>query len=125
MLNLLLRRIILGLIGAALAAGAAGVSVIAAGFAAYALLRRWLSAPEAGGVTALVFAGLTILIVIIAPQLWKGARGRRPAGGLKIDGASLRTAAEAGLALLGAAAELRARRSAKSGEKSRAEKGRK
>jgi len=109
MLNRLLGRIIAGLIAAGLAASAAGVTVIAAGFGLYALLRHWLSAPAAGGATALAFALLTLLIALIAPALLRG-RPRRPAAGLRLDGATARTAAETAMAVIAGLLELRAAR---------------
>jgi EamA domain-containing membrane protein RarD len=110
MLNRLIGRIIAGLIAAGLAAGAAGVAVIAAGFGLYDLLRHWLSAPAAGGATALVFALLTVLIALVAPAILK-RRPRKAAVGLKLDGATARTALESGIAILAAVLELRAARS--------------
>jgi hypothetical protein len=110
MLNRLVGRIIAGLVAAGLAAGAAGVVVIAAGFGFYALLRHWLSPPAAGGGTALAFALLTIVIALLAPVILKG-RPRKPAAGLKLDGATARTAVEAAMAVLAAVLELRAARS--------------
>jgi hypothetical protein len=107
MLNRLIGRIIAGLIAAGLAAGAAGVAVIAAGFGLYDLLRHWLSAPAAGGATALAFAVLTLLIAILAPVLLKG-RPRKPAAGMKLDGATARTAIESAMAILATVLELRA-----------------
>jgi EamA domain-containing membrane protein RarD len=86
------------------------VAVIAAGFGLYALLRHWLSAPAAGGATALVFALLTLLIALIAPLILK-SRPRKPAPGLRLDGATARTAVEAAMAVLAAVLELRAARS--------------
>lgn len=107
MINRLIGRIIAGLVAAGLAAGAAGVAVIAAGFALYALLGHWLSAPAAGGATALAFGFLTVLIALIAPALLKG-RPRKPTAGLKLDGETARAAGEAALAILAAVLELRA-----------------
>jgi len=107
MLNRLIGRIIAGLIAAGLAAGAAAVAVVAAAFGLYALLRHWLLEPAAGGVTALAFALLTVLIALLAPVLLK-ARPRKPAAGLKLDGATARTAMESAIAILAAVLELRA-----------------
>lgn len=110
MLNRLIGRIIAGLIAAGLAAGAAGVAVIAAGFGLYALLRHWFSPPAAGGTTALAFALLTVLIILVAPAILKG-RPRKPSAGLKLDGDTARTAVESALAVLAAVLELRAAQS--------------
>jgi len=107
MLNRFIGRIIAGLIAAGLAAGATGVAVIAAGFGLYALLRHSLSPAAAGGATALAFALLTLLIVLVAPAILKG-RPRKPSAGLKLDGATARTAIETALAVLAAVLELRA-----------------
>lgn len=113
MLNLLLRRITLGLIAAVLTASAAAICVISAGFGLYALLRQWLSAPSAAGLTAATFAIVATVIVMFAPLIWK-SKSRKLDGGVQIDSRSLGAAAEAGIALLAAALEMRNRSRAKS-----------
>jgi hypothetical protein len=122
MLNRLIGRIIAGLIAAGLAAGAAGVTVIAAGFGLYALLRHWLTAPAAGGATALAFALLTVLIALVAPVILKG-RPRKASPGLKLDGESARTAIESGMAILATILELRAALSTRGGKGREARRG--
>ncbi len=113
MLNRLLRRIIASLIAAGLAGAAAGVSVIAAGFALYAGLRHWLSAPLASAATALGFALMAGIIVGIAPSLWKrrGGKGQR---GFKVDSETVRTTAETAMAVMTAVMAARAGRPTKS-----------
>lgn len=101
MLNRFLRRIIASLIAAGLAGGAAAVSVIAGGFALFAGLRHWLSAPLASAATALSFALIAGVIVSVAPALWKrrGGKGQR---GFKVDSETVRTTAETAMAVMAA-----------------------
>jgi hypothetical protein len=112
MLNRFLRRIIASLIAAGLAGGAAAVSVIAGGFALYAGLRHWLSAPMASAATALGFALIAGLIVSVAPNLWKrrGGKGQRS---YKVDSETVRTTAETAMAVMTAVMAARAGRPAK------------
>jgi hypothetical protein len=70
----LLRRVLFGLIGAAILAVASGVMVVAAAFALYALVREPLGAAGAAGAVALAAAvlmalvGLTFVLLAKAPK---------------------------------------------------------
>jgi O-antigen ligase len=73
-----LRRILFGLIGAAILAVAAGVMVAAAAFALYALVRAPLGAAGAAGVVALAAAILIGIVGLIFALLANGPK-RPPA----------------------------------------------
>ncbi len=105
MLNLLLRRIAAGLVGAVVAAVSAGAAAIAAAFALYALLRIWLPPPAAAAIDAGVFALVSGLIALLLPGLLRGTPAKAPARS-RADGETARMAAEAGLAIIRVIAEL-------------------
>jgi uncharacterized PurR-regulated membrane protein YhhQ (DUF165 family) len=72
-----LRRILFGLIGAAILAVAAGVMVVAAAFALYALVREPLGRAGAAGVVVLAAAVLMALVGLTFALLARGPK--RPA----------------------------------------------
>jgi hypothetical protein len=106
MLNTLLRRIAASLVGAVLAAVSAGIAAIAAAFALYALLSLSLSPAASAAIDAGVFAVLAALIGLILPQLWKRPKPKVRPGAPAVDPTATRIAADAGLAILGAVAEM-------------------
>lgn len=71
----LLHKIIIWLIAGAMLGVSAGVLIVSAAFALFALLRVWLGPPGAAAVTALAAAAL---MAGIAMALESWAHGRRP-----------------------------------------------
>ena len=110
MLKDLGRRASAGLVAAVLVAVAAGITLVAAAFAAYAGLKLVVSPAAASALTALAFAGVAGLIAVVAPKVVGGGGKTTPhpaaARGKPLDPALMRTAGEVGVAVLGVLAEL-------------------
>lgn len=71
----LLHKVIIWLVAGALLTVSAGVLVVSAAFALFALLRNWLGSPGAAAVTALAAAAV-MAVVAMALESW--AHGRKP-----------------------------------------------
>ena len=124
MLKDLVRRLTAGLVAAALMAVTAGVTVVAAAFGAYAGLKGLVGPAAASGLTALLFAALLGVIAVTAPALVRGRQADKAAHDVhrRHDPATLRTASQAGTALLGLLAEFAQGRRLRRQDKARAAK---
>lgn len=107
MLNLLLRRIAAGLVGAAIGAAAAAVATIAAGFAIYAVLQPRLGDAAAAAITAAAFCVIALLVGLLVPLVWRRRPSTRRA---REEAETVGTAVEALIGLAGAALGLFRRR---------------
>ncbi|MBA3812250.1 MAG: hypothetical protein H0X27_11535 [Caulobacteraceae bacterium] len=104
MLKGFVARIGAGLGAALLMACAAMISLVAAAFALYAVLRLGLSAAGAAALTALAFGVLAAVLGMLTPRLLRGEeRAARPKPSLKD---TARTAARVGAAGAGILAQL-------------------
>ena len=74
----IIRKVIIGLIAAAMLAAAAGVLVVSAAFALYALLRGYVGGPGAAALTALAAAVLMAVIAFGVEALAKGSKKTKP-----------------------------------------------
>lgn len=110
MLKDLGRRLGAGLVAAVMIAFAAGITLVAAAFAAYAGLKTVVSPAAASALTALIFAAVAALIAVLAPKMISRSAGetsnRQAHPHRSLDPALTRTVAEAGAAALGVAADL-------------------
>ncbi|MBV8593812.1 MAG: hypothetical protein JOZ27_05895 [Caulobacteraceae bacterium] len=122
MLKDLAKRAGLGAASAVMASTAAAIALVALAFCLYALLKLVVAPAGAAGITALVFAALAGLFAFTAPKLTKAAKPTREevaAVRPRVDPETLRLAAEAGVAVLGAAADMALSRRLKREEKVR------
>ena len=109
----LIWRLGAGLVAAMLTAAAAAIALFAAAFGLYAALRLALSAPAAAGLTAVAFAAVAGLIILVAPPLIS-RRAKSPRRGEPPPrGEASRGAAEVALAVLSVVADLALRRRTK------------
>jgi hypothetical protein len=76
--RVLLRKVILALAAAAMLATAAGVMVIAAGIAVFALFRPWLGPAGAAAAVALAAANAMAVIGLVLDRCILRSRQRRP-----------------------------------------------
>ena len=109
MLKHLGRRLSAGLVAAVMTAVAAGVTLVAAAFAAYAGLKLVVSPAAASALTALAFAAIVGLIAVVAPKVLAGGeKTDHPAEPRHkpLDPALMKTAGEVGVAVLGMVADL-------------------
>jgi hypothetical protein len=72
----ILNRIMSGAAAVGAVAACAGVAVIAAAFALYALVREWLGEPAAAAVVALVFAIIAGAVTLVARRGVQGGAHR-------------------------------------------------
>ena len=124
MLKDLGRRLSAGLVAAVMIAVAAGITLVALSFAAYAGLKTVVSPAAASALTALIFAAVAGLIAVVAPKVIAGdpkvadqTFSRKP-----LDPALMRTAGEVGVAVLGVIADLALSRRLKRQQKAREDK---
>ena len=104
MLRGFVARIGAGMGAALMMACAAMISLVAAAFALYAVLRLGLSAAAAAGLTAAAFAVIAALLGVLTPRILKGGeRGAKAKPSLKD---TARTAARVGAGLAGILAQL-------------------
>ena len=108
MLKDLGRRLGAGLVAAVMIAVAAGITLVAASFAAYAGLKTVVSPAAASAITALIFAVVAGLIAVVAPRVIAGKpkAGSHERSHKPFDPALMRTAGEVGVAVLGVVADL-------------------
>lgn len=130
MLKDLGRRLGAGLVAAVMIAVAAGITLVAAAFGAYAGLKMVVTPAAASALTALIFAVVAGLVAVLAPRAIAGKPKPQRAAShehalARIDPALLRTAGEVGVALLGVVADMALSHRLKRQEKARDAKHRK
>ena len=128
MLKNLGRRLSAGLVAAVMAAVAAGITLVAAAFAAYAGLKMVVSPASASALTALVFAAVAGLVAVIAPKAIAGdTKAPHPAEPRHkaLDPAMMGAVGEVGVAVLGVVADLALSHRLKRQQKARGDKGHK
>ena len=119
----LARRLGAGLVAAVMIAVAAGIILVAAAFAVYAGMKLIVSPAAASATTALVFAVLAGLIAVVAPRLIMGKPApAQPTHKASLDPATLRTASELGVAVLGVLGDMALSRRLKRQEQARKNK---
>lgn len=102
MLNDLAKRLGAGLVSAVMIAVAAGITLVAAAFAAYAGFKTMVGPAAASALTALVFAAVAGLVAVLAPKVM-GAKPKPHAhpAHRPVDPETWRTISQVGAAILG------------------------
>jgi hypothetical protein len=103
-----------GLVGAVMVSVAAAITLVALGYAVYAVALSWLSPAGASALTAFIFAMVTVILAILVPRLIRGqaeaAKARAQVAARRVDPLAIRSGIEIGLVVLASIADIASRR---------------
>lgn len=103
-----------GLVAAVMVSVAAAITLVALGYAVYAVALSWLSPAGASALTAFIFAAVTAILAILVPRLIRGqaeaAKARAQVATRRVDPLAIRSGIEIGLVVLASIADIASRR---------------
>jgi hypothetical protein len=113
-LDVVLERVGAGVVTWLLASVSGCITLVAGAFALYAGLKHEFSPPAASAGTALAFVLITAFFGVVAPKMLRSrsraAQERARIASFRLSSGTLRSAAEIGLAVIGALTEFALRR---------------
>ena len=99
-----------GLVAAVMVSVAAAITLVALGYAVYAVALSWLSPAGASALTAFIFAAVTAILAILVPRLIRGqadaAKARAQVATRRLDPLAIRSVIEIGLVVLASIADI-------------------